>query len=128
MPPIKTTWEQVEQAPISILSPAYKSNGHVFTSGSVGSDANGVIPDSVELQTEIAIKNLEKVLVASGSSLDKVMKVLLFIADGSDAAAVNSVYSKYFPHAPARSCVIVAFPNKQIKVELESVAFYKDIE
>lgn len=127
MPPIKTTWEQVDQAGLTMLSPAYKSNGHVFTSGSVGADADGSFPESVELQTELAIKSLEKVLVASGSSLDKVMKVLLFIADRKDAAAINKVYTQYFPHAPSRSCVIVGFPNEQIKVELEVVAFYKDV-
>lgn len=127
MPPQKVTWSDVNQPHISLLSPAFKSNGHVFTSGSVGSGSDGEFPESVTEQTENAIKNLEQVLLASDSSLDKVLKVLLFISNGDDAAQVNEVYSKYFPHAPSRSCVIVAFPNKKIKVELESVAFYKDV-
>lgn len=124
----KTTWEDVNQASNSLLSPAMKSNGHVFTSGSVGADANGNIPESVAEQTEIAIKNLEQVLIASGSSLDKVLKVLLFIADASYAAEVNKVYAKYFTTQPGRSCVIVGFPNPKLKVELECVAEYEDLE
>lgn len=127
MPPQKVTWDDVNQLSNKLLSPAFKSNGHVFTSGSVGNNDKGEFPEDVAEQTELAIKNLEKVLVASGSSLDKVLKVLLFISNGADAPKVNEVYHKYFPHAPARSCIIVAFPNNKIKVELESVAFYKDV-
>lgn len=123
----KVTWEQVQQPSNSLLSPAYKSNGHVFTSGSVGFDSNGNVPSSVTEQTENAIKNLEAVLKASGSSLDKVLKVLLFVGDASYAADVNKVYAKYFKTQPGRSCIVVGFPNPAIKVELECVAQYKQL-
>lgn len=123
----KVTWADVAQKGNSLLSPAYKLNGHVFTSGSVGTDETGNIPDSVEEQTENAIKNLEAVLKFSGLDLKRVLKVLLFISDGTNAAAVNKVYSKYFINQPARSCVIVQFPNPLIKVELECVAEYEDL-
>jgi len=112
----------------SFLSPAYKSNGHVFTSGQVGNDpTTGEFPNCVKKQTEFAIQNAEKVLKAAGTTLDKALKVLLFISDASDAAAVNEVYTKYFTNKPARSCIIVGFPNKAIKVELEVVAEYQQI-
>lgn len=67
-------------------------------------------------------------LKASGSSLDKVLKVLLFVAHPADAAKVNEVYAKYFTTKPARSCIVVGFPNPEIKVELECVAEYKEIK
>lgn len=119
----QVTWQDVGASSSNpLLSPAYKFNGCVFTSGSVGSDSDGSFPEDVSKQTELAILSLKSVLEKSGSSLEKTLKVLLFIADGGDSGAVNAVYSKYFPHAPARSCVIVSFPNKTIKVELECVA------
>lgn len=126
----KISWEQVKLQGNNLLAPAYKTNGgQVFTSGSVGSDpSTGKIPESLEQQTIFAIENLKKVLEASGSSLDKVIKVLLFVSDGSYAPAVNKIYAKYFPHQPARSCIVVGFPNKQLKVELECVAVYDSVK
>lgn len=118
----KVSWDDINQSGNKLLSPAMKSNGHVFTSGALGVDANGKMPEDVAEQTELAIKNLEKVLIASGSSLDKVLKVLLFVADGSYAAEVNKVYAKYFTTQPGRSCIVVGFPNPKVKVELECVA------
>ncbi|CAI8506361.1 unnamed protein product [Pichia kudriavzevii] len=116
------TWEDVEQQGNPLLSPAVKSNGHVFTSGCLGTDKNGKIPESLVEQTENAIRNLQKVLDTSGSSLDKVLKVLLFISDASFVGEVNKVYGKYFKSKPSRSCVVVGFPNKAVKVEIECVA------
>lgn len=123
--PQKITWEQVGQTSNPLLSPAYKSNGHVFTSGNVGALPDGSYPEDAGKQAVLAIENLKKLLEASGPSLDKVLKVLLFISDKADAAAINKVYASYFTTAPARSCVIVAFPDERIKVELEAVAEYE---
>ncbi|GMM47428.1 hypothetical protein DAPK24_040030 [Pichia kluyveri] len=121
------TWADINKSGNKLLSPAVKSNGHVFTSGCLGNDAQGNFPESVAEQTENAIKNLEEVLIASGSSLDKVLKVLLFIADGKYSAEVNKVYEKYFKTQPGRSCIIVGFPNPKVKVELECTAEYLDL-
>ncbi|SGZ53803.1 CIC11C00000005115 [Sungouiella intermedia] len=124
----KVSWEDISQSGNSLLSPAWKLNGHVFTSGCLGTDASGNLPESVEQQTENAIKNLEAVLKFSGLGLNRVLKVLLFISNGDDAAVVNKVYAKYFLNKPARSCVILQFPNPNVKVELECVAEYIDYE
>lgn len=122
----KVSWKDVNQTGNALLSPAWKLNGHVFTSGCLGTDSSGVLAESVEAQTENAIRNLQDVLEFSGLNLNRVLKVLLFISDRNDAAAVNKVYAKYFLNKPARSCVIVQFPNPSIKVELECVAEYVD--
>ncbi|SCV06064.1 LANO_0H21308g1_1 [Lachancea nothofagi CBS 11611] len=123
----KVAWKEVgPDAGISILSPAYVTSGSenvVFTSGCVGVDAiSQELPEDLELQTRNALQNLSNVLKASGSSLDQVVKVLLFVADGSYASVVNRIYQEYFPNSPARSCIVVSFPNPKLKVELECVA------
>lgn len=113
--------------PEHILAPGFKSNGFVFTSGSVGTDySTNSLPESVEQQTILAIENLKEVLEKSGSSLSLVLKVLLFIKNREDAPKVNEIYAKYFPHRPARSCIMVNFPNDNIKVELECIAKVRD--
>ncbi|ODV93160.1 hypothetical protein PACTADRAFT_51785 [Pachysolen tannophilus NRRL Y-2460] len=127
--PERISWEQINKTGNSLLSPAYKSNGHVFTSGSVGVDpVTGKIPEDLETQAEIAIANLKHVLEKSGTSIDKVLKVLLFIGHPSYAATVNKVYAKYFINKPARSCVVVSFPNPNVKVEMECIAEYEEIK
>lgn len=123
----KITWEQVgAPTSYSLLSPAFVTSENsqlVFTSGCVGSDPEtGDLPEDITEQARNAFENLKIVLEKSGSSTDYILKVLLFIADKSYASAVNEVYSEYFPNAPARSCIVVAFPNEKLKIELECVA------
>ncbi|SCU94935.1 LAME_0F10000g1_1 [Lachancea meyersii CBS 8951] len=123
----KITWKEVGPAKgYPILSPAFvtcSSENLVFTAGCVGTDPKTEqMPESLELQTRNALQNLKNVLEASGSSLDGVVKVLLFVADGSCAPVVNKVYHEFFPNSPARSCIVVSFPDTRVKVELECVA------
>lgn len=117
------SWEETSQPKNNLLSPAYKSNGLVFTSGCFGVDPkSGIIPEDVGQQTILAIENLKEILEASGSSIKNVLKVLLFIKDPNDASKINEEYSKYFSLKPARSCVVVGFPNAKLKVEIECIA------
>ncbi|CUS21861.1 LAQU0S04e02476g1_1 [Lachancea quebecensis] len=122
----KVTWQEVGPGKgFGILSPAFVTSGSnlVFTSGCVGSDpVTEELPEDLEQQTRNALQNLRNVLEASGSHPDRVMKVLLFVADGSYSQTVNRVYQEQFPNSPARSCVVVSFPNPKIKVELECIA------
>lgn len=118
----KLEWSAIDGQEHPVLGPAWKSNGHVFTSGIVGQNyTTGEIPDSLEEQTELAIANVKRILEASGSSLDKVFKVMMFISH-ADYKTFNEIYGKYFPQKPARSCVIAAFMDARIKVELEVIA------
>ncbi|MBY6274474.1 MAG: reactive intermediate/imine deaminase, partial [Bacillaceae bacterium] len=68
-------------------------------------------------------QNLKAVLEAAGASLDTVVKTTVFLKNMDDFAAMNEVYSQYFPnHKPARSCVEVARLPKDVLVEIEVVA------
>lgn len=125
--PTKICWNNV--GPVSgssLLSPAYvtaDAKKLVFTSGCVGTDPKtGALPAELDQQIRNALENLKNVLKASGSSIDNVLKVLLFIGDGSFGATVNKTYQEYFPGAPARSCIVVSFPDPALKVELECIA------
>jgi 2-iminobutanoate/2-iminopropanoate deaminase len=74
-------------------------------------------------QTEQVLKNLSKVLEAAGTSLDKVVKTTVFLADMNDFGEMNEVYSKYFSeNKPARATVQAARLPRDAKVEIECIA------
>ena len=97
----------------------------VYTSGQIAIDpATGeFIGGGIAEQTDRVLKNVAAVLEAAGSSLDRVVKTLVFLADMDDFAAMNEVYGRFFPDAPpARSTVQAARLPKDARVEIEAVA------
>ena len=109
---------------IGPYSQAVKSNGFVFTSGQIAiNPATGnVEAATIEEQTKQVCENLKNVLEAAGSSLDKALKTVCFLADINDFAAFNAVYGEYFTGKPARSCVAVKTLPKNVLVEVEVIA------
>ncbi|MDE7257350.1 MAG: Rid family detoxifying hydrolase, partial [Clostridia bacterium] len=96
----------------------------VFTSGQIPvNPATGIVEaNDVSGQTEQSCKNVAALLEAAGSSIDKVIKTVCFLADIKDFAAFNAVYAKYFTSCPARSCVAVKDIPKNCLVEIEAIA------
>lgn len=110
---------------IGPYSQAIKANGMLFCSGQVALDpASGeLLNGDVRAQTERALKNLEGVLAAAGSSFDKVVRTTVFLTTMSDFSAMNEVYARFFsaPH-PARSTVAVSALPRQALVEIDVIA------
>ena len=78
---------------------------------------------SIQDQTRRVLDNLAAVLTAAGTSLERVVKTTIFLADMNDFAAVNSVYGEYFmAEPPARSTVQVARLPRDVRVEIEAIA------
>ena len=95
----------------------------VFTSGQIPVDpATGNAPEGIAAQAEQSCKNVDAILEAAGSSLEKVIKTTCFLADMGDFAAFNEVYAKYFTGKPARSCVAVKTLPKNLLCEIEAIA------
>lgn len=115
-----------EQAPAAIgpYSQAVKTGGLVYTSGQIPIDpATGAIEaQDIMGQTEQVMRNLDAVLQAAGSSLERAVKTLCFLKSMDDFAAFNEVYARYFTGKPARSCVAVASLPKGALVEVEVIA------
>ena len=109
---------------IGPYSQAIKANGLVFTSGqiAINPQTGEVEAATIEAQTEQVCRNLKNVLEAAGSSLDKAIKTVCFLADMGDFAAFNAVYGTYFTSKPARSCVAVKTLPKNVLVEVEVIA------
>lgn len=109
---------------IGPYSQAVKANGFVFTSGqiAINPETGDVEATTISDQTEQVCKNLKNVLEAAGSSLEKAVKTVCFLADMNDFAAFNAVYGEYFSSKPARSCVAVKTLPKNVLVEVEVIA------
>ena len=107
------------------LSQAIKVGNLVFTQGMTARDpkTKAFIGGDVETQTEQVILNLKAILEAAGSSLDKVVKVTIFLTDIRDFAGMNEIYRKYFPvDPPARSTVEVSKLAIPALIEVEMIA------
>jgi len=117
-----------ELAPKAIgpYSQAVKHNGIVYCSGQIPLDpATGLlIEGGIEQQTVRVLDNLGAVLVAAGASFETVLKTTIFVQDLNDFAAVNEIYGRYFPtNPPARATVQAARLPRDVKVEIEAIAF-----
>lgn len=118
---------QTERAPQAIgpYSQAVKINGLVFCSGQIPLDpvSMQVIEGDAKAQTERVLLNLQAVLEAAGTSLERVVKTTVFLLDMNDFAAMNEVYTTFFGDTrPARSTVQVARLPRDVRVEIEVVA------
>ena len=113
---------------IGPYSQAIRAGELVFTAGQVGADpGSGALADGVAAQADRALRNLTTILDAAGSSLDRVLKTTIFLADMADFATVNEVYASHFsaPY-PARSTIAVKALPKDALVEIEAIAIAPD--
>ena len=116
-----------DKAPAAIgpYSQAVKVGNLLFTSGMIPIDpaTNTLVEGGIEVQAERALQNVKALLEASGTSMDKVVKTVVFIKNMDDFAKVNEIYAKYFTSDfPARSCVEVARLPKDVLIEMEAIA------
>ena len=96
----------------------------VFSSGQLPMNPETkTMPSDIAEQARQSLSNVKAVLEAAGSSMDKVVKVNIFVTDMGDFAKVNEVYAQFFKAPfPARSCVAVAALPLGAGLEIEAVA------
>lgn len=112
--------------PVGPYSPAMKLESLLFVSGQAATDpATGKQAEGIEAQTEQVLRNLERILVAGGSSLQHVLRCGVFLTDMKDFRRMNAVYERVFAgHRPARTTVQVsALPDEGLMVEIDCVAY-----
>ncbi|KAL3423449.1 endoribonuclease L-PSP [Phlyctema vagabunda] len=126
MSPKEKVFTENAPAPMPFFSQAIKCQGMVYCSGSIGMDKDTMklVEGSVADRTAVCLKNLAAILEASGSSIDNVVKVNVFLADMANFAAMNNVYDKVFHKEPkpVRTCVAVHQLPLGTDVEIECIA------
>ena len=118
---------ETDNAPKAIgpYSQAIKANGFVYASGQIPLDpaTMKVVEGGIREQTERVMNNLSAVLQAAGSSLGRVVKTTVFLADLADFADMNETYGRFFGEAPpARSTVQVARLPRDVRIEIDVIA------
>ncbi|CAF3599021.1 hypothetical protein HYE67_005344 [Fusarium culmorum] len=121
--PINTT--EAPKALPGIYNQAIVANGLVFCSGVVAldSDTMKIKEGDVKAHTHDIIKNLSVILEAAGTTIDRAVKVNVFLSNMEDFAAMNEVYMQYWGDVkPCRTCVAVKTLPYNTDVEIECTA------
>lgn len=106
-------------------SQCIKHNGILYLSGQLPiRTEDREIPESIEDQTDLVFKNIEKVLTCAGSNKNKILQVRIYIPNVELWDIVNARYRLFFgEHKPAR-CII---PTRELhfgcSIEIEATAF-----
>ena len=125
MDPVRIHSDDAPEA-IGPYSQAMKLGSFVFTAGQIALDPDTmeIVGDDVAAQTERVMANLRAILEKAGSGLDAVLKTTVYLADMDDFAAMNEVYADHFgDHRPARSTVAVRTLPRNVRVEIDAIAF-----
>jgi reactive intermediate/imine deaminase len=113
-------------APTRPFSPAVRVGNMLYLSGQIGVRPNAtgeLVPGGIEGETRQTLENIRDVLVRSGSSMDRVVKCLVMMADMREWDRMNVVYASYFPnHKPARSAFGATGLALGARVEIECTA------
>jgi 2-iminobutanoate/2-iminopropanoate deaminase len=112
-------------SPAGPYSPAVRANGLVFVSGQ-----GPIVPDTGEVlrgpiidQVHRVMQNIEIILQAAGTSMEKVVKTTIYLRDISNFAAMNEVYGSYVEGIPpARTTIQAARLPMDIDVEIDVIA------
>jgi 2-iminobutanoate/2-iminopropanoate deaminase len=107
------------------FSPAVRTNGFLYLSGQIGTDSTGrVVPGGAQAETRQAMENIRAVLLRAGSSMERVVKCTVFMADMRDWSAMNEIYVTFFDagRRPARSAMGASGLALDARVEIECIA------
>jgi 2-iminobutanoate/2-iminopropanoate deaminase len=118
---------QTSNAPAAIgpYSQAIRANGFVFVSGQIPIDpeTGEIVSGGFSDQARQSLENLKQILIASGTGLEKVVAVDVFITDMSQFTVFNKIYEGYFSgHKPARAVIEVKGLPRGVMVEVKCVA------
>jgi 2-iminobutanoate/2-iminopropanoate deaminase len=110
-------------------SPAVVHNGLIFVSGQLPMNLETleIESGSIEAQTELALRNVERILLAAGSDLNHVLQMTIYISEIELWGKVNEVYARILgEHKPARAIVPVKDLHFDTKIEIQAIAAVKD--
>ena len=124
MPSKEIIYTKNAPEPIGPYSQAVRFENTIYVSGQIGiHPTSGNLGSTLEEETHQVLKNIEAILAASNSSMDKVIKCSIFLANMDDFTKVNEIYAEYFTlSAPARETVAVRTLPKNVQIEISCIA------
>jgi len=121
----KTVYTEKAPQAIGPYSQAIVANGFVFVSGQIplDPDTGQLVMGDARIQTRRVLQNLNAVLAAAGSSVDKVVKTTVYLTSMSDFNVMNEEYTTFFREArPARATVEVSKLPRNALVEIDAIS------
>ena len=111
-------------APVGPYSPAIKAGGLIYLSGTLAQDDRGALvgDGDAAAQTRRIIERMREVLVASGSSLEQVVAVTVYLRSAADFQAMNGAYRAFWPREPPTRTTVIADLVLGADVELSMIA------
>ena len=116
-------------SPAGHYSQAVVHNGFVFVSGQLPMNlaTREVETGAIEAQTELALRNVEAILLAAGSDLNHVVQMTIYISDIELWVKVNETYARILgEHRPARAIVPVKDLHFDTKIEIQAISAVRD--
>lgn len=107
------------------FSPFVRANGFLFLAGQLGTDSTGKLaPGGIKEETRQTMMNIKSLLERNGSSMDRVVRCLVLLADIADRPAMSDVYVTFFAadKRPVRTAAGVSGLALNGRVEIECVA------
>lgn len=106
------------------FSVAVRVGNMLYLSGQIGMDAEGnIVPGGITAETRQVMENIRATLEQYGSSMDRIIKATVMLADMAEWAEMNNVYVTYFDqHLPVRSAFGTTGLALGARVEIECVA------
>ena len=106
------------------FSSAVRVDKLLFLSGQIGydSEAGALAEGGIQAETRQTLENISQTLEDFGSSMDRVVKCTVFLADMSEWGAMNEVYVTFFPNKPARSALGTSGLALDARTEIECIA------
>jgi 2-iminobutanoate/2-iminopropanoate deaminase len=110
-------------------SPAVEHNGLIFVSGQLprNAETGEVETGAIQAQTELALRNVEQILLAANSDLNHVLQFTIYVSEMELWDQVNETYASVLgEHKPARAIVPVKDLHFGTKIEIQAIARVKD--
>ena len=107
------------------FSEAVRVGDLLFLSGQIGNRPGtlDLAPGGIEAETRQTLQNIKATLERHGSSMDRVVKCTVFMADIIEWGQMNEIYVQYFPGSkPARSALGSSGLALGARVEIECIA------
>jgi 2-iminobutanoate/2-iminopropanoate deaminase len=106
------------------FSTAVRVDNLLFLSGALGYDREkgALVEGGIQAETRQTLENISQTLETFGSSMDKVVKCTVFLADMAEWGAMNEVYTTFFPNKPARSALGASGLALNARTEIECIA------
>ncbi|CAN5539105.1 RidA family protein [soil metagenome] len=122
---MKTVQPPNQPTPKGHYSPGIEHHGVIYVSGQLPMtlDTREPFTGPIEEQTELALRNVEAVLHAAGSRLDRVLQMTIYVSDMELWGSVNKKYAEVMgDHRPARAIVPVKELHFGTQIEIQAIA------